>query len=166
MEAYLIKKKLWKVVNVTLASVNGKDTDMIEAELNALKKKRNNDAMEEAQAELILHAEAGQLSHMCSRDPMEIWVTLQHVHHAAGFATSLALRRRFLMMKKMRTETMQTWIGRVRGLAFRLEEAGIDISEQDIILMLTMGLLVSYDVVIINFDAMVTELLTLDHVIT
>jgi hypothetical protein len=165
MEAYLIKKKLWKVVNVVLQTVDGKDAAMIEAELSALKKKRNNDAMEEARAELILHAEAGQLSHMRSRDPMEIWLTLQRVHRAAGFATSLALRRRFLTMKKTSSESMQTWIGRVKGLAFRLEEAQIDVSEQDIILALTMGLPVSYDAVIINFDATATELLTLDHVI-
>jgi hypothetical protein len=69
------------------------------------------------------------------------------------------------MMKKASSESMQTWIGRVKGLAFRLEEAQIDVSRQDIILVLTMGLLVSYDVVIINFDAMATELLTLDHVV-
>jgi hypothetical protein len=93
MEAYLIKKKLWKVVNVALQTVDGEDAAMIEAVLSALKKKRNNDTIEEAQAELILHAKAGQLSHMYSQDTMEIWLTLQCVCHAAGFATSLALQR-------------------------------------------------------------------------
>jgi hypothetical protein len=49
---------------------------MIEAELSTLKKKRNNDVMEEARAEWNLHAEAGKLSHMCSQDTMDFWLTL------------------------------------------------------------------------------------------
>jgi hypothetical protein len=69
------------------------------------------------------------------------------------------------MMKKAE-ESMQSWIGAVKALVFRLEQARIDMSEQDIILALTMGLPVAYDAVIINFDATAPELLTLDHVIT
>ena len=47
--------------------------------------------MAEARAEIILRVEDGQLVHMASRDPMEIWQTLERIHQAAGFATSLSL---------------------------------------------------------------------------
>ncbi|KDR81147.1 hypothetical protein GALMADRAFT_16886, partial [Galerina marginata CBS 339.88] len=96
-----------------------------------------------------------------------LWSTIdiQSVHRAAGFATSLALRRKFLTMKKTKTQTMQAWIADVQGLAFRLEQAGIDVADQDKILALTMGLSPSYDAVIINFDATPSDQLSLTHVI-
>jgi len=47
-----------------------------------------------------------------------------------------------------------------------MEEAGIDVSKQDIILTLTMGLLTAFDPIIINFDSMSSNQLTLDHVIS
>ena len=105
------------------------------------------------------------MSHMRSDDPREIWQTLRRVHLATGFATSLALRRRFLTAKKDTTQSMQSWIGHIKSLAFRMEEAGIDVSDQDRILALTMGLPNSYDAVIINFDATPPDQLTLNHVI-
>jgi hypothetical protein len=85
MEAYLVRRKLWKVVNIT---EEGKTAKAFRDELKA----RDQGTMDEACAEMILLVEDGQLSHMCSPDPREIWLTLQHVHHAAGFATSLSLR--------------------------------------------------------------------------
>ncbi|KDQ22483.1 hypothetical protein PLEOSDRAFT_14575, partial [Pleurotus ostreatus PC15] len=95
----------------------------------------------------------------------EIWATLKRVHRAAGFATTLALRRQFLTAKKG-DEGMQAWISRVQGLAFRMEAAGINVADQDKILALTMGLPAAYSSDIINFDATPPELLTLNHVIT
>jgi len=47
-----------------------------------------------------------------------------------------------------------------------MEEAGIDVSEQDIILALMMGLLTAFDPIIINFDSMSSDQLTQDHVIS
>jgi hypothetical protein len=164
MEAIFVRKELWSVVNVEV-DTEGKDEEMIEKELNVKTSKRSASKMAEVWAEMILRVEDGQLSHMHERDPMEIWQTLQRVHRAAGFATSLALRRKFLTMKKMSSQPMQAWIGTVKALAFRMEAAGIDVSEQDTILALTMGLPSTYDAVIINFDATPTEQLTLDHVI-
>ena len=92
-------------------------------------------------------------------------MTLEWVHCAVGFVTSLALRRKFLMAKKAGDQTMQAWIGQTQSLAFRMTEAGIAVSDQDRILVLTMGLPVSYDPVIINFDLTPHDQLTLNHVI-
>jgi len=123
--------------------------------------------MNEARAEIILRLEDGQLSHcLRSNDPREIWLVLEGVHRAAGFATSLALRRKFLTLKKAPSETMQSWIGQIQALGFRLEQAGITVSDQDKILALTMGLPSSYDAVIINFDSTPSDQLTLSHVIS
>lgn len=157
------------MVSIAVSKVAGdgteKDASTIAAEYEVLKKARVSTKMDEARAELILRVEDGQLSHMRSRDPLEIWQTLERVHRAAGFATSLALRRKFLTSKKSNDQSMQAWIGAIQGLAFRMEEAGIDVSDQDRILALTMGLPASYDAVIINFDSTPSELLTLNHVV-
>jgi len=165
MEAVLIRVGLWSVVKTQVNEV-GKDASTIAAEHESAKKARSAEKMSEARAEIILRVEDGQLSHcMRSSDPMEIWETLESVHRAAGFATSLALRRRFLTMKKTETQTMQAWIGQIQGLAFRLDQAGIAATDQDKILALTMGLPSSYDAVIINFDSTPSDQLTLNHVI-
>jgi hypothetical protein len=60
---------------------------------------------------------------------------------------------------------MQAWIGHIQGLAFRMEQSGVEVSDQDKILRLTMGLPPLYDPVIINFDVTPCELLTLNNVI-
>jgi hypothetical protein len=122
--------------------------------------------MAEARAEMVLHVEDGQLSHMSARDPMVIWEDLRRIHQAAGFATSLALRRRFLTAKKDDNETMEAWIGRIQTLILRMEHADVEVSDQDKILAYTMGLPPSYGAVIINFDATPPNLLTVEHVIT
>lgn len=47
-----------------------------------------------------------------------------------------------------------------------MEHGGIEVTAQDQVLALTMGLPPSYDAVIINFDATPPEQLTVNHVIT
>lgn len=164
MEAVLIKRGLWDLVQHEVDE-EGKDSDAIAAEWKKWRDKRTKAKLDEARAELVLRVDDGQLAHMHSRDPAEIWATLKRVHRAAGFATTLALRRQFLTAKKG-DEGMQAWISKVQGLAFRMEAAGINVADQDKILALTMGLPATYSGVIINFDATPPELLTLNHVIT
>ncbi|KAF7334155.1 CCHC-type domain-containing protein [Mycena venus] len=170
MEAVLVKKGLWGVVEVLVSKTKSdgleKTADEMKKERDGLIAKRNVAKMAEARAELILRVEDGQLAHMTARDPMEIWENLQRVHRATGFATSLALRRRFLTAKKADDEMMEAWIGRIQTLVLRMEHAGIEVTAQDQILALTMGLPSSYDAVIINFDATSPEQLTVNHVIT
>jgi hypothetical protein len=170
MEAVLVRAGLWEVVQPTIdvftADGKEKDASTIATEFEAALKARKKTKMNEARAEIILRLEDGQLSHcLRSDDPRAIWLILESVHRAAGFATSLALRRKFLTLKKT-SETMQAWIGQIQALAFRLEQAGITVSDQDKILALTMGLPPSYDAVIINFDSTPTDQLTLAHVIS
>ena len=79
--------------------------------------------------------------------------------------TSLTLCWKFLTAKKSTVQSMQAWIGHIQSLAFCMEEAGIEVADQDQILALTMGLPDSYNPVIINFDSTASELLTLNHII-
>ena len=165
MEAELIRKSLWVVVEVTVDS-EGKAAEDIKKELETKLSKRNAQKMAEARAEMILRVDDSQLSHMRSRDPMEIWNDLRDVHRARGFATSLALRRKFLTAKKKEEQSMQSWIGEIRSQAFTIEEAtGTVVSDQDKILALTMGLPAAYDPVIINFDSAPPDDLTFNVVV-
>lgn len=171
MEAELIRKSLWTnivemVIDIEKKPDEKKTTDEIKAEFESMKSKRKSDKMAQARSEMILRVDPGQLSHMTSKDPMEIWEKLKNVHRGRGFATSLALKRKFLTSKKGRTQTMQAWVGNIRAQAFEMEMAGIDVNEQDVILALTLGLSSSYDAIIISFDGMDPEKLTVDAVIT
>ena len=165
MEAELIKRGLWTMVEI-IVDVDGKDADSVHTEWETKKSKRNSQKMAETQSKLILCVEDNQLTHMCSKDPMVIWETLRGVHCARGFATSLALRRKFLTARKDINQSMQAWIGSIRTQAFIMEESGITVSEHDMILALTMGLPDSYNPVIINFDATPTDQLNFEHVVT
>jgi hypothetical protein len=165
MEAILIKKGLWSVVKIPEIDAAGETASTITAEKTKKIAERDSAKMQEARAELILRVDDGQLSHMRSEDPMEIWATLERVHRAAGFATSLALRRKFLTAKKGEGQSMQAWIGDIQALAFRMSQANICVTDQDRILALTMGLPSSYDAVIINFDSTPADQLTLNNVI-
>ena len=171
MEAVLIRGGLWGMIHpeIDKLKVDGmeKDASTIASELEAVLKARTVTKMNEARAEIILRLEDGQLSHcLRTNDPREIWLVLESVHRAAGFATSLAFRRKFLTLKKTPSDTMQAWIGQIQALGFCLEQAGITVSDQDKILALTMGLPSSYDAVIINFDSTPSDQLTLSHIIS
>lgn len=125
MEAVLIRRGLMDYVDGTktmpLGSPNSK------AVKDFLKKQAK------ARAEIVLQVEISQLSHVRDRDPRVIWTTLHTVHRTRAFATRLMLRRKFIMLKK-------TEIAHVRRVAFQLQEIDVSVSDEDIILVLTIGL--------------------------
>lgn len=170
MEAVLIQKQLWGTVQVLVSRTKSDGTVKTETEIaterSGLIAARDPAKMAEARAELILRVEPSQLAHMTSRDPMIVWQNLERVHRAAGFATSLALRRQFLTAKKLDSETMEAWIGRIESMVLRMEYTGIVVTVQDKILALTMGLPAAFEAVIINFDATPPADLTVEHVIS
>jgi hypothetical protein len=154
------------MVEVQLDRIDGKDPATIAAELAVKKSKRSPEKMAQAQVEIILRVEDGQLAHLCDRDPSVIWDTLQSVHQAHGFATSLALRCWFLTAKKREDESMQSWIGSICQQAFILmQEAGVATTSQDMILVVTMGLPPTYDTIIINFNSTSPDQLTFENVV-
>jgi hypothetical protein len=63
-------------------------------------------------------------------------------------------------------ELMAAWVGRVKSMSFHLEDIGVDISNEDSILVLTMGLDKSYDSFVISLNTTPPEQLTLDYIIS
>lgn len=78
----------------------------------------------------------------------------------------LPLRRTFMTMHKHNDQRMASWIGDVCSVAFRLQRAGVSTDDEDIILVLTMGLPSSFDVFVVALDATNRAKLTLNDVIT
>ncbi|KAJ7032724.1 hypothetical protein C8F04DRAFT_1261573 [Mycena alexandri] len=92
MEAVLVRKQLWSVVQVLVIKTKSDGTAKTEAEIlaerNGLIAARDATKMAEAHAEPVLCVEPSQLSHMTSRDPMIIWQTLEHVYRSADYRPS------------------------------------------------------------------------------
>ena len=141
IEAELIRKKLWSNI-ICIEDEPPEDLKPEEKEAWRAAKlaKRSKSQMAEARAELILRVEDSQLAHMKSRDPLEVWEELKKVHVARGLASRLALRRRWWRMVKDDKEVMSAWIGRVKGAAHQLVEIGVEVSDEDRILVLMNGL--------------------------
>ncbi|KJA19874.1 hypothetical protein HYPSUDRAFT_106098, partial [Hypholoma sublateritium FD-334 SS-4] len=95
----------------------------------------------------------------------DIWEALARLHVARGFATRLALRRGFLRLVKGNDERMAAWIGRVKAFSFRLEDVGVEVTDEDRILALTNGLDKTYEAFLISLDATPPDLLSLAHVV-
>ena len=120
----------------------------------------------EARAELVLAVESSQLPHLHNSDPAKIWEDLKNIHEARGFASRLALRRKFLWLSKDEDQPMQNWIAIVRHTAFRLTQIGVEVSDEDFILVLTQGLPPAYETFVVSLDATDPSLLTSEHVIS
>jgi hypothetical protein len=162
MEAELTRRGLLEVV--VFENAEGDPAEVAKAK-EAWMKKRTAKRMAEAQAEIILRVKDSQLAHVRDHDPMAIWEKLAQIHIAHGFATRLALRRKFLRLVKDRVEPMSAWIGRVKALAFKLEDVGVVVTDEDRILALTNGLDSSYESFVISLDATSAEQLNLEYVV-
>ncbi|EPS96576.1 hypothetical protein FOMPIDRAFT_1094319, partial [Fomitopsis schrenkii] len=85
------------------------------------------------------------------------------MHQARGFGTRLALCRKFYAMKM--SGSMQAWISEVASAAFRLEAAGVSVTDKDQILVLMNGLPPSYDSFAVSLDVTSPSELTLNHTV-
>jgi hypothetical protein len=165
MEAELIEKGLWEQVFVEL-DVNGKTVQEIESEWVKAVAKRNAKKMGEARARMITRVETSQLVHMREQDPMVIWAKLAVTHQVRGLATRLAKCCKFLTVAKGNEESITSWASRVKGMAFDLEDIGGMVTDEDIMIVLTMGLNKEYDHFVASIDATPTQELTVDYVVT
>jgi gag-polypeptide of LTR copia-type len=75
------------------------------------------------------------------------------------------LHRKFLWLLKADDQPMQNWIAIVRHTAFCLTQIGVEVSEEDFILVLTQGLPIAYETFVVSLDATDPSLLTSKHVI-
>jgi len=158
MEAWLIKKGLWDVVDGTETKPPGSPATKA---VRAFTKRQA-----EARSEIVLHVEVSQLVYVRDRDPKTIWDSLTTIYWARGFATRRALRRRMLGLRKGEEQSMPAWIAEVRTHAFKLEEIGVEVSEDDVILVLTGGLPDEYGGFITTLDSTPPDAFTLEYVIS
>ena len=158
MKAVLVKKNVWEVVSGAETLPNGSPNTK---PVRAFRRKQA-----EAITEITLRVEPAQLSFIQDEDPKVVWDTLISVHQSRGMASRLTLRRRFLRLKKNDDASMQGFIGEARRLALQLQEIGVTVEDEDVILVLTGGLPPSYDNFVITLDSTPPSQLTLDYVIT
>ena len=62
-------------------------------------------------------------------------------------------------------DIMLAWVGCVKAMAFRLKDIGVDLTDEDQILALTISLDVSYKSFVISLNSTQSSLLTLDYVV-
>jgi hypothetical protein len=158
MEAILIRGGFWDLITG--------DEKLAEGEQSETKIKAFTKREAQCRAEIVLRVEDSQLPHMANRSPKAVWESLASVHRARGFGSRLQLRRNFITAAMKEGQSMEGWIGEVRGLANRLTAIDVKVSDEDTIVVLTAGLPFSYTPVIISFDALESSKLTLDFVIT
>ncbi|GJF00313.1 hypothetical protein PsYK624_165980 [Phanerochaete sordida] len=121
----------------------------------------------ESMAEIILHVEETELSHLqLLPTAYEMIEELTRMHRPVGNTTRMSMRRRFHSVKLKPDQSMASYIAEVRTLAQRLRALGVTVNDEDIILALTMGLPRAYDMFVVTLDAMPTDELTLPNVIS
>ena len=157
MEAIFIRGGFWDIITGDEKVVDASD----EKDMKAFRKREA-----QCKAEIVLRVKDLQLPHMVDRSPMAVWNSLASVHRARGFGSRLQLRRNFITASMKESQSMESWIGEVRGLANRLKAIDVDVSDEDMIVVLTAGLPTSYTPIVISFDALDSSKLTLDFVIT
>ncbi|PIL27166.1 transcription factor [Ganoderma sinense ZZ0214-1] len=160
MEALLVKRGLWEVTCDPATKTRPAGSDNTKAVRSWRAK------ITEARAEIILNLDPSQYAHIQSPDAHEVWTELRRVHLARGFGTRMAHRRALWRMAKRADQPMTAWIADVRRAAFRLEEIGAPVSEEDRILVVTNGLPDSYSQLIVTLDSTPPDDLTLENVIT
>jgi hypothetical protein len=157
MEAILIRGGFWDIITGDERLEKGADGE---------KEKAFRKRAAQCRAEIVLRVEDSQLPHMADKSPMVVWNSLAGVHRARGFGSRLQLRRNFITASMKEDQSMESWIGEVRGLANRLKAIDVDVSDEDMIVVLTAGLPPSYTPIVISFDALESTKLTLNFVIT
>lgn len=161
MEALLVDKDVWDVIEG-----DGEDGEIVEppvtqgVRLKAFRRKQ-----QVARAAIVLRVDASQLPHTRFATPREIWLELKRVHTSRGFASKLALRRRFFSMRKAPNQQIQAWAAEVRHIGYLLERADFELDEMDRILALTQGLPEEYNPLIVALDSSPAETLTFEGVL-
>ena len=157
MEAVLVRKGLWGVAS-------GADTKPLGSPNTKTVKswKRKSD---EARTEIILNVEPSQLPHIKSMDAPDVWEDLKMLHQARGFGTRLSRRRAFFQMAMRPDQSMSSWVGDVRRAAFQLTEIGVNLTDEDCIVVLMGGLPSSYEQCVVTLDSTPDESLTFDYVV-
>ena len=145
MRAILVKKSLWDVTSgdgdKPMGSPNSKTVRAWQ---------RRND---EAIAEIQLNVEPDQLSHVTGTEASEIWTLLREVHSATGLGSRIVLRTEFYSQNMGAGMSIQGYVAQVRKSAFRLEQAGAEISDEERLGVLLAGLPPRFGPFVVSLEA-------------
>lgn len=119
-----------------------------------------------ARAEIILHLSPSQLVHCSYDDPALIWNALATAHAAHKRIAINTLRRRFHKLYLNHDETMLEFIERVQNMASILNGAGVSVSNDALIILITSGLPRSYDSFLALLDTLPESEYNLGSIIT
>lgn len=120
----------------------------------------------DCRAEIILRVDEDQFIYLTSNDPKVCWDKLKDVHCPKGFGTRIFLRRSFLYATQSEGEDMQTWIARVSSFSQRLQHINITVDDEDVMVVLIVGLLPIYNNFIASLDFMDPKDINLSNIIT
>ena len=87
-------------------------------------------------------------------------------HQVQGLVMQVAKHHKFLAVAKANDELITVWTSCVKGMAFDLEDIGGTVTDEDVTVVLTMGLGTKYDHFVASIDAMPTQQLMVDYVVT
>lgn len=156
MEQYLTVNELWDIV--TGAEI---EPTTVTERAEFFRRQKS------ARAHIALHVTPSQLASVrLETDPKKIWDELQRLNRRGGFSTRIALRRELAKMKKDPEMPMSKWVISVRDLARQIKDLKGDISDEEIIVVLTDSLPDSYAPLVFQLDAMEEKDRPLSHVIT
>ncbi|KZT08703.1 uncharacterized protein LAESUDRAFT_603249, partial [Laetiporus sulphureus 93-53] len=98
------------------------------------------------------------------RDPENMWDQLKAVHMSRGLATEVTRWRALLNAGMTAEESVEGWIGRVRGLARGLEAIGEEVPKKLQAIIAVVGLREELNMVETKLDAVDRKLWTVEQV--
>lgn len=157
MQAILVRDGYWDIVSGNEKLASGADDEVAKA----FRKKQA-----QCKAAIVLRVDDSQIPHITDEDPKAVWEALAAVHRARGFGSRLQLRRSFMTATMKEGQSMESWIRDVRALSNKLKAIDVNVDDEEIIVVLTVGLTRSYTPVIISLDSVDADKLSLSYVIT
>ena len=146
MCALLICLSYWGLVSGTDSTLPAAD------KADTKKTKLFTDCQLKACAELILYVEDSQLPHMSGDDPKVIWDKLAHVHCTHGLSTQLVAVCKFSHMEKGTSQSMSSWISKIKAQAQFMKEINITLPDLVVIVILTSSLPPEYESAVVMLD--------------
>jgi hypothetical protein len=155
MRMMLYKHGLWKFVDgsATLPSEEVASVDYNEKEMKAF-------------ALLCEHLMDAQLAHIQYCDNLKsAWEAFCGLHEAKTMSNKLFLRRRFFTIKMQEGDDMLLHINTMKALADQLRSIEVNITDEDVYMVLFMSLPPSFDNLVTSLESMCTKYVDLQFIV-
>lgn len=158
VRAHLIGVDLWEVVGPEAEELVPKGPKGVAAQ----RKKE-----QQAYARILETLSPPQLAYVLeTENPRTAWQLLEEAHRSTSVNSILSLRRRFFRMTKSESESIMTWISRVRTAALELSRTEYPAKDLDVVMVITDGLPDEYAHVVSALDALPIKDLKVREVMT